>query len=105
MHALFCRYFQRAFLWAVPIGGVAGLVGLGGGEFRLPVLTQAIGFAARVAIPLNLLVSLVTLSFALVVRNHSVPVSSVIPHLPEMAGLALSGILSCLWRSAGDSAR
>ncbi|HKA41371.1 MAG TPA: TSUP family transporter [Burkholderiales bacterium] len=97
MHLLSCRYFQRAFLWAVPIGGLAGLVGLGGGEFRLPVLTQAIGFPARAAIPLNLLVSLVTLSFALVVRNHSVPVSSVIPHLPEMAGLAVGGILSAAY--------
>jgi hypothetical protein len=32
-----CRYFQRAFLACLPIGGLAGLVGLGGGEFRLPV--------------------------------------------------------------------
>ena len=51
---LYCRYFQRAFLWSVPIGGLAGLIGLGGGEFRLPVLTQLIGFPARAAIPLNL---------------------------------------------------
>ena len=94
MHALNCRYFQRAFLWSVPIGGLAGLVGLGGGEFRLPVLTQTIGFPARVAIPLNLLVSLVTLTFALVVRNQAVPLSTVMPHVPEMVGLAVGGILS-----------
>ena len=42
----YCRYFQRAFFWSVPIGGLAGLIGLGGGEFRLPVLTQFIGFPA-----------------------------------------------------------
>jgi predicted metal-binding membrane protein len=97
LHALYCRHVQRAFLWSVPIGGLAGLVGLGGGEFRLPVLTQAIGFPARVAIPLNLLVSLVTLIFALVVRNHVVPVSSVMPHLPEMVGLAVGGIASATY--------
>jgi predicted metal-binding membrane protein len=97
IHALRCRYFQRAFFWSVPIGGLAGLVGLGGGEFRLPVLTRVIGFPPRAAIPLNLLVSLVTLSFALVVRNHAVPLSGVMQHLPEMAGLAVGGILSALY--------
>jgi hypothetical protein len=36
--AIHCPYFQKAFGWSVPIGGLASLVGLGGGEFRLPVL-------------------------------------------------------------------
>jgi hypothetical protein len=31
----------------VPIGGLGGLIGLGGGEFRLPVLMYGIGFNAR----------------------------------------------------------
>lgn len=97
MHTLQCRHFQRAFLWATPIGGLAGLIGLGGGEFRLPVLTQIIGFPARVAIPLNLLISLATLAFALVVRNHAVPVSGVLAHLPEIAGLALGGMFSAIY--------
>jgi uncharacterized membrane protein YfcA len=38
-----CRFFQRAFGWCVPIGALGGLIGLGGGEFRLPVLIYAIG--------------------------------------------------------------
>jgi uncharacterized membrane protein YfcA len=97
LHTLHCRYFQRAFLWAVPIGGLAGLIGLGGGEFRLPVLTQLIGFSARAAIPLNLLISLVTLAFALALRNHAIPVSGVMAHLPEIAGLALGGVFSALY--------
>jgi hypothetical protein len=37
LHTLSCRYSRRSFLYAVPIGGLAGLIGLGGGEFRLPV--------------------------------------------------------------------
>jgi uncharacterized membrane protein YfcA len=94
---IYCRYFQRAFFWSVPIGGLAGLIGLGGGEFRLPVLTQLIGFPARAAIPLNLLVSLATLSFALAVRNHAVPMSSVMAHLPEMLGLTLGGVFSAVY--------
>jgi uncharacterized membrane protein YfcA len=65
LRTISCRYFQRAFLFAVPIGGLAGLIGLGGGEFRLPVLIQVIGFPARTAVPLNLVRTPLTLSFAL----------------------------------------
>lgn len=97
LHTLSCRYSQRAFLYAVPIGGLAGLIGLGGGEFRLPVLTHVIGFPARAAIPLNLLISFATLSFALATRNHAVPVSGVITHLPEVGGLTLGGVISAIF--------
>jgi hypothetical protein len=48
-----CPYFRRAFSWSVPIGGLAGLIGLGGGEFRLPVLMYAVGFDAKSAAPLR----------------------------------------------------
>lgn len=47
--------------------------------------------------PLNLLVSLITLAFALAVRNHAVPVSSVMTHLPEIVGLTLGGVLSAVY--------
>ncbi len=96
-YTLSCRYSQGAFLFAVPIGGLAGLIGLGGGEFRLPVLTQVIGFPARAAIPLNLLISLATLSFALATRNHAIPLSGVIAHWPEVAGLTLGGVISAIF--------
>lgn len=82
---------------SVPIGGLAGLIGLGGGEFRLPALTQVIDFPPWAAIPLNLLISLATLSFALVVRNHAVPASGMLVHLPEIAGLTLGGIISAFY--------
>jgi len=95
--ALTCRHSQGAFLFAVPIGGLAGLIGLGGGEFRLLVLTQVIGFAAREAIPLNLLISLATLSFALVARNFAVPLSGVIMHWPEVVGLTVGGVASAIF--------
>lgn len=92
-----CRYFQRGFLWSVPIGTLAGLIGLGGGEFRLPVLTQLIGFPPRSAIPLNLLISLVTLACAVFLRNHAVPVASAVNHVPEIVGLTVGGIASAIY--------
>jgi hypothetical protein len=92
-----CPYFQRAFAFAVPIGGLAGLIGLGGGEFRLPVLIRIIGFPARAAVPLNLVISLATLSFALVSRNHAVPATMLIGHLPEVVGLIVGGVISAVY--------
>jgi len=95
--ALGCPHLRRAFGYSVPIGGLAGLIGLGGGEFRLPVLIYGIGFDAKSAVPLNLMVSLVTLAFALVTRSHALPLNGVVPHLPEIFGLAAGGVVSALY--------
>jgi hypothetical protein len=38
-----CPYFRRTFGWCIPIGALGGLIGLGGGEFRLPQLMHATG--------------------------------------------------------------
>jgi uncharacterized protein len=97
IHAIGCPYFRRAFGWCIPIGGLGGLIGLGGGEFRLPVLMYSIGFDARSAVPLNLLISLVTLTFALAVRSHAVALAAVVPRLPEMFGLLIGGMASAFY--------
>src|ERR1700687_3767247 len=92
-----CRFFQRAFGWCVPIGAVGGWVGLGGGEFRLPVLMYAIGFDAKSVIPLNLIVSFVTLAFSMAVRSRALSVTALAPYAPEIVGLAIGGILSAFY--------
>ena len=94
---LACPFFQRAFGWSVPIGGLAGLIGLGGGEFRLPVLMHGIGFDAKSAAPLNLMISLVTLSSAMISRSAAVSTGAMLPHWPEFAGLALGGMASAIY--------
>jgi uncharacterized membrane protein YfcA len=81
----------------MPIGALAGLVGLGGGEFRLPVLMYVVGYPARMAVPLNLAVSLVTLTFALVVRSVAVSVGSLVPFHNEVVGLAVGGVASAFY--------
>src|SRR6516165_7926548 len=95
--AIRCPYFQKALGWCVPIGGLAGLVGLGGGEFRLPVLMYVVGYPARTAVPLNLAISLVTLTFALFVRSTAVSVAALVPCLNEVAGLAVGGVASAFY--------
>jgi len=69
---LACPFFQRAFGWCISDRRIGGLIGLGGGEFRLPVLMHGIGFDAKSAVPLNLMISLVTLTFAMISRSSAV---------------------------------
>src|SRR5438874_6815990 len=95
--AVACPYFRRAFGWCVPIGGLRGLIGLGGGEFRLPVLMYGIGFDARSAVPLNFLTRLVTLTFALAIRSGAVSLAAVLLHLTEMLGLLAGGMVSAFY--------
>ena len=76
-----------AFLSAVPIGVLGGLIGLGGAEFRLPVLLGPLGYPARQAIPLNLAVSLVTLAASLAMRGRTLTLASVQPLMGTMLAL------------------
>ena len=73
-----------AFAFAVPIAILGGLIGLGGAEFRLPVLAGPLRYTARQAVPLNLAVSLVTLVTALVTRAGSLSLHPLAPFLPAV---------------------
>lgn len=77
---------------ALLIGGIGGLIGLGGGEFRLPILVGLIGFAARSAVPMNQALSLVTLCTALAVRWHTGLLVGVGAFTPAVMGLGIGGI-------------
>lgn len=57
-----------AFGWGSLIGILGGLIGLGGAEFRLPVLVGMFKFRTLKAITINLVVSLVTVIFSFIFR-------------------------------------
>jgi uncharacterized membrane protein YfcA len=76
---------------------LGGLVGLGGGEFRLPVLMYAIGFDPKSAIPLNLMISFVTLAVSMMARGHTLSATALVPYAPEIVGLATGGIVSAFY--------
>jgi uncharacterized membrane protein YfcA len=84
---------------ALLIGGIGGLIGLGGGEFRLPILVGLIGFTARAAVPMNQILSLVTLVTALVVRWHTGSLVGVGAFAPAVLALGLGGITAA-WFAA-----
>ncbi len=79
------------------VGVLGGLIGLGGGEFRLPILTAIFGYAVRQAVPLNLVISLVTLVAALAIRSQTLSLSAVAPHVVEVMALGIGGILGARW--------
>jgi len=84
---------------ALLIGGIGGLIGLGGGEFRLPILVALIGFTARAAVPINQILSLITLVTALVVRWHTGSLVGVGAFAPAVIALGLGGITAA-WFAA-----
>ena len=81
------RTETKAFLFGAPIGTLGGLIGLGGAEFRLPILKAVFQCATHRAVALNLAISLLTLVSSLAVRVSVVPPRSVVEWLPVLGGL------------------
>ncbi|RXE51769.1 MULTISPECIES: sulfite exporter TauE/SafE family protein [Pseudomonas fluorescens group] len=82
------------------IGALGGLIGLGGAEFRLPLLIGLFGFGALEAIILNKAMSLVVVASALPFRAFSVPYSQVFERWDIIVTL-LTGSLAGAWLGAG----
>lgn len=87
----------RRSLWAfgaaVPIGALGGLIGLGGAEFRLPVLAGPLGYPTRQAVPLNLAVSLITVATSLLIRGRTLSYAPLTPYLPAIAALIAGAVI------------
>ncbi|MFF2662673.1 sulfite exporter TauE/SafE family protein [Kitasatospora sp. NPDC058032] len=81
------------------IGILGGMIGLGGAEFRLPLLIGLFGFAALSAVILNKAMSLVVVLIALPARLAAVSASDVAAHWPAAVNL-LAGSLLGAWAGA-----
>lgn len=89
-----------AFLAGMAIALLAGLIGLGGAEFRLPVLIMVFALYAHRAVRINLLISLATLVAASVARMQLIPETRVTAYLPEIAAMSMAGVVAA-WLGAG----
>jgi uncharacterized membrane protein YfcA len=94
------RSTPAAFAGGAMIGALGGLIGLGGAEFRLPLLIGAFRFAALQAVILNKAMSLVVVSSALPFRAAAVPFATVAGNWPIIVNL-LAGSLLGAWFGAG----
>lgn len=83
---------------------MGGLVGLGGAEFRLPLLLTVFGFAALAAVIVNKAMSLVVVVAAIPARLAAVPLSEVTDEWGAVANL-LAGSLLGAWLGAGWATR
>lgn len=83
-----------AFFYAIPISLLGGLMGLGGAEFRLPVLVGLLGYITQQAVPLNLAVSLVTIISSLLIRGKILSFQSLLPFYPILLSLILGAAIT-----------
>ncbi|MCA1909905.1 MAG: sulfite exporter TauE/SafE family protein [Magnetospirillum sp.] len=93
-----------AFVGGAVIGALGGLIGLGGAEFRLPLLIGLFRFAALEAVILNKAMSLVVVASALPFRATAVPWQQVAAHWPVIVNL-LAGSMLGAWLGAGWAIR
>ena len=94
------RSAPAAFGGGAIIGALGGLIGLGGAEFRLPLLIGAFRFPPLQAVILNKAMSLIVVGSALSFRAAAVPFASVAAHWPVIVNL-LAGSLLGAWFGAG----
>jgi len=94
------RNSSAAFGGGALIGTLGGLIGLGGAEFRLPLLISGFRFNALDAVILNKAMSLVVVATALPFRSATIPFSAVMGRWQVIANL-LAGSLLGAWSGAG----
>ncbi|KRF04328.1 permease [Arthrobacter sp. Soil782] len=87
------------FLAGAIIGVLGGMIGLGGAEFRLPLLIGVFGFAALQAIIMNKAMSLIVVVTALPARLFGVPLAELSPYWFIVLNL-LAGSLIGAWIGA-----
>lgn len=90
------RASAEAVGWGAVVGVIGGLLGLGGAEFRIPILVRLFGYEPRVAVPLNLGVTLVTLVFALMIRARTLSLEPVLVHGWVVFGMTVGAVGAAL---------
>ncbi|MFC5291270.1 TSUP family transporter [Actinokineospora guangxiensis] len=87
------------FAAGAAVGLLGGMIGLGGAEFRLPLLIGMFGFVALSAVILNKAMSLVVVLTALPARLATVTAAELSPHWAVALNL-LAGSLLGAWAGA-----
>jgi len=98
------RRLPLAFVTGATVGLLGGLIGLGGAEFRLPLLMGPFAFPALEAVIVNKALSLIVVGVGLPSRAASVPWSTVGAHWSTAVNL-LAGSLVGAWFGAGWATR
>jgi uncharacterized protein len=89
-----------AFCAGAAVAVLGGLIGLGGAEFRLPLLIAVFELYPQRAIRINLLVSVATLAVSAIARLGFTHDTHVTDYMPEIATMITGGIFAA-WIGAG----
>ena len=93
-----------AFLAGTGIGTLGGLIGLGGAEFRLPLLIGLFRFGPLEAVIVNKAMSLIVVASALPLRTGTISFAAIVDHWMVIANL-LAGSLLGAWFGAAWATR
>lgn len=93
-----------ALVGSVGVGTLGGLIGLGGAEFRLPLLMGVFLLPPLEAIVLNKALSLVVVTSALPFRTSTVPLTSILAAWPVVINV-LAGSVAGAWLGASSATR
>lgn len=96
--------YASVFAGGGVIGALGGMIGLGGAEFRLPLLIGFFGFSALEAVILNKAMSLVVVASALPFRAATVPFGEIAHHWTIIVNLLAGSVLGA-WFGAGWATR
>lgn len=86
-----------AFVGGVGIGSLGGLIGLGGAEFRLPLLIGAFRFGALEAVIMNKAMSLVVVASALPFRTGTISFEAIASHWDVVVNLLAGSLIGAWW--------
>ena len=98
------RTLLTALIAGAAIGVLGGLIGLGGAEFRLPLLITVFGFMALEGVIVNKAISLIVVASALAFRSTTIPIETVLDHGSIVINL-LAGSLVGAWIGADLATR
>ncbi|MCC5632070.1 sulfite exporter TauE/SafE family protein [Nostoc sphaeroides CHAB 2801] len=82
-----------AFIWGAVVAILGGLIGLGGAEFRLPVLVSVFNYRTLQAIIINLIVSLVTVTFSFIFRSGVIGLENVLVNLTVIINILAGSLI------------
>lgn len=91
---------RLSFLPTVLIALLGSLMGLDGGEFRPPVLAGPLGYLARQAVALNLVVSQITSLTTFVSRGQTLSVTPVLALWPVITALIVGAVMAAFFGTA-----
>lgn len=81
------------FLSGTAVAFLGGLIGLGGAEFRLPILVGFFGFSTLIAVIINKVISLAVVIFSLFFRSSVIGFDELLPYFGVIVNILIGSLV------------